>query len=170
MAYNIDSTYTYSNITSPSNGFLGGGNAGYGSFNSSGWNYITQSIPVAGIYLATITVQFFNSPKAFVYIALTPQATISGVPSYNTGLGYNVGTMSNYSNTSFTGGNPSGLYSSYQVLAGSLVNSGGAGASAGLTTTAPFYTLGTTNGLLFLINNQTNNSNVNFSWSIIRIG
>ena len=170
MAYNIASNFNYPGITNYQ-GWLGGGYAGQHSYDGSGWLSASIVINQPGIYLATITAQFYNSPNAFVYITTNYGSTGSGdIPSYNTGLGYNVGAIGNYVNTDyFTNGTPG--FSSNQVLAGSLQINGVSGSSAALTTTAPFYRLpGVNTTITFLINSQTSNSNNVYSYSIIRIG
>jgi hypothetical protein len=71
----------------------------------------------------------------------------------------------------FTNGFPPSAYNGYQVLSGSLQLNGGAGASAALTTTAPFYNVpGVNTTIVFLINSQTNNAATAYAYNIIRIG
>lgn len=177
MSYNIDPSFNYSSITS-NIGWLGGGYNYYYSYTFSGWYAYEILLNNPGIYLATFSVQFNNSPNAFIYITTSNSSTGSGsIPPYNTGLNYNVANMGTYVNTSFFKNgvtipqNFGNTFNNYQVLAGSVQLNSNAGASAGLTTLAPVYNP-SNNGteLAFFINSQTDNVNTALSINIIRIG
>lgn len=119
--YNINSSADYTNITS-SQGWLGGGYNYHGTWNSSGWNYLSQLTANTGIYLATISVLCQYSFNVFAYITNSYYFSSSNIPDYNQGI-CTVSNLGNYQSTSWTGGNPPSQFNSDNVLAGSTASS-----------------------------------------------
>lgn len=166
--YNINVSADYGIITAYQ-GWLGGGYNYTGTWNSSGWNYFSIQTENTGIYLATISVLFQNSPNAFVYITNNYYYTTNYIPDYNQGI-CTVANLGNYVSTgSWTGGNPPSQFNSDNVLAGSQSSTTTAGQSSALTVTAMVYAIGNATTITFLVNKQ-NNNNVGYNISLVRIG
>lgn len=163
MAFQISSSFPYSNLNGQSIGY-----PFYFYFqpHNNGWFSAQTTLPT-GVYLVILNVVFKNSPNAFAYI--TSSTNTSNLPSnINAGLQVQLFNLNSIDGATWTGGAPPQPQADYWVLADAQARDGVSSSSQSLSLSC---VVGVNNNSSIGIstNSETNNSPTTISWTITRL-